>query len=190
MTGAQPGHLDIIAEIADAFERRGAEAYAGEAMTVAEHMLQTAALAVAEGAPDGLVAAALLHDIGHLTSDFGEYTPDDTEDKRHDASGADMLAGFFPPEVTECVRLHVAAKRYLCCVDPSYYARLSAASKHSLELQGGPMSDAEAEAFRGLAFHEDAVRLRRWDDSGKVLGLQTMTFEAFRPVLERVVVRA
>jgi len=186
MAFAHQGQSDIIGLVADIFDRRGAEAYAGEAMTVAEHMLQTAVLAVAEGAPDTLVAAALLHDIGHLTSDLGEYLPEDTEDKRHDESGADMLAGFFPPAVTECVRLHVAAKRYLCATDALYHDTLSAASKHSLELQGGPMSLAEVDAFRSLAFYEDAVRLRRWDDSGKILGLQTMTFDAFRPLLQRV----
>ncbi len=177
---------DIIAVIADIFERRGAEAYAGEALTVAEHMLQTAALAQAEGAPDTLVAAALLHDIGHFTSEFGEYSPADTEDKRHDESGASVLEAYFPPAVTACVRLHVAAKRYLCATDPAYYDKLSAASKHSLALQGGPMSGAEIAAFRELDFYEDAVRLRRWDDSGKQVGLRTMRFGAFRPLLEGV----
>jgi phosphonate degradation associated HDIG domain protein len=186
MTSAHSSQSDIIAVIADIFERRGAEAYAGEAMTVAEHMLQTAALAMSEGAPDALVAAALLHDIGHLTSDLGEYSPEDTEDKRHDDSGADMLAGFFPPAVTQCVRLHVAAKRYLCATEFGYHDTLSVASQHSLALQGGPMSVAEIGAFRELEFYEDAVRLRRWDDSGKIVGLQTMTFEAFRPLLQRV----
>jgi len=88
--------------------------------------------------------------------------------------------------VTECVRLHVAAKRYLCATEAGYREALSAASKHSLELQGGPMSGAEIGAFRGLAFYEDAVRLRRWDDSGKIEGLQTMSFDAFRPLLQRV----
>jgi predicted HD phosphohydrolase len=96
-----------------------------------------------------------------------------------------MLAGLFPAAVTECVRLHVAAKRYLCATDAGYHEMLSAASKHSLELQGGPMSVTEIAAFRGLAFYEDAVRLRRWDDSGKIVGLQTMTFESFRPLLQR-----
>jgi phosphonate degradation associated HDIG domain protein len=177
---------DIIGLIAEIFERRGAEAYAGEALTVAEHMLQTAALAQAEGAPDTLVAAALLHDIGHFTSEFGEYSPDETEDKLHDESGAAVLEAFFPPAVTACVRLHVAAKRYLCATEPAYYDTLSAASKHSLALQGGPMSMSEIAAFRAVDFYEDAVRLRRWDDSGKQVGLQTMTFEDFRPLLESV----
>ena len=189
MPFADQERSDIIATIADIFERRGAEAYAGEALTVAEHMLQTAALAQAEGAADTLVAAALLHDIGHFTSEFGEYAPGDTEDKHHDASGAAVLEGFFPPAVSECVRLHVAAKRYLCATDPTYYDTLSAASQHSLQLQGGPMRGAEIEDFCHLPFHQDAVRLRRWDDSGKLAGLQTMTFGEFQPLLQRLLIQ-
>lgn len=186
MTSADQSRGDIIAMIADIFERRGAEAYAGEALTVAEHMLQTAALAQAEGAADTLVAAALLHDIGHFTSEFGEYAPDDTHDKLHDVSGARVLEGFFPPAVTECIRLHVAAKRFLCATEASYDDALSPASKHSLQLQGGPMNKAEIEDFRRLAFYQDALRLRRWDDSGKLAGLKTLKFREFRPLLERV----
>jgi phosphonate degradation associated HDIG domain protein len=178
---------DIVGLIADIFERRGAEAYLGEAVTVAEHMLQTAALAQAEGAPDALVAAALLHDIGHFTSEFGEYSSEDTVDKRHDAAGAKVLEGFFPMAVTECVRLHVAAKRYLCATDPTYYGRLSEPSQHSLSLQGGPMSETEIARFRSLEFYRDAVRLRLWDDGGKTVGVPTMTFDDFRPLLQRVI---
>ncbi len=184
-----PDNADIIDRIAEIFQRRGAEAYLGEAVTVAEHMLQTAAQAVAEGAPDALVAAALLHDIGHFTSEFGEYSPGDTADRFHDVAGAEVLEGFFPSEVTECVRLHVAAKRYLCATDPTYFGRLSGPSQHSLTLQGGPMSAAEIAEFRNLEFHENAVRLRLWDDGGKREGVRTMTFDEFRPLLRRIVNR-
>jgi phosphonate degradation associated HDIG domain protein len=177
---------DIVELIAGLFARRGAEAYLGEPVTVAEHMLQTAALAQAEGAPDALVAAALLHDIGHLTGELGEYTPDDTIDRRHDAAGAKFLQGLFPPAVTECVRLHVAAKRYLCATDATYYGKLSMASQHSLALQGGPMSDVELARFSRLEFHRDAVRVRLWDDGAKAPGAPTMTFDDYRPLLRRV----
>ena len=34
--------------------------------------------------------------------------------------GAALLAPFFPPIVVECVRLHVAAKRYLVATDGGY----------------------------------------------------------------------
>ncbi|MEJ0024459.1 MAG: HD domain-containing protein [Rhizomicrobium sp.] len=189
MTDPNPGSTDIIDRIADIFARRGAEAYLGERVTVAEHMLQTATLAQAEGASDALIATALLHDIGHFTSEFGEYSPGDTIDKLHEAAGAKVLAGYFPTAVTEAVRLHVAAKRYLCATDQTYYDKLSGASKHSLSLQGGPMRAAEVAAFRRLEHHEDAVRLRRWDDGGKTTGRRTLTFDAFRPLLQRVAVR-
>lgn len=178
----------IVGLIADIFERRGAESYLGEAVTVAEHMLQTATLAQAEGASDTLVAAALLHDIGHFTSEFGTYSPEDVVDKRHDEAGARVLEGFFPLAVTECVRLHVAAKRYLCATDPTYYDKLSEPSKHSLSLQGGPMTGAEIDQFCNLQFHRDAVRVRLWDDRGKAPGARTMTFDDFRPLLQRTVV--
>ena len=177
----------IIDRVEALFIGRGAEAYLGEPVTTAEHMLQCAAQAEAEGAPDFLVAAALLHDIGHFTSPLGEYTPDDVVDRRHEEAGAAFLDGHFPPAVVACVRLHVAAKRYLCATDGGYFDGLSDASKHSLSLQGGPMSAAERAAFESEPFHREAVRVRIWDDRGKVQGLRTPTFGEMRPLLERVV---
>lgn len=177
---------DIITRIADIFERRGSDSYLGEAVTMAEHMLQTAARAQAAGADEPLVAAALLHDIGHFTSEFGTYSGDDVVDRHHDVAGAGFLAGHFPALVVDCVRLHVAAKRYLCAVEPAYHDELSAASQHSLALQGGPMDATEIAAFRREPNHQAAVSVRRWDDEGKVAGLPPMTFDTFRPLLKRV----
>lgn len=178
---------DVIDRIADIFARRGAEAYLGEDVTMAEHMLQCADLARSEGAAEALVAAALLHDIGHFTSALGEYTPEDDFDRRHEAAGADTLAAAFPPVVVECVRLHVEAKRFLCATDPAYQGQLSEASKHTLSLQGGPMSEAEVAAFRGRGFHPEAVRVRLWDDGGKTPGRAIPMFDDFRPLLARVI---
>ncbi len=185
----RPTQETIVAFLADIFARCGAEDYLGEAVTMAEHMLQGAALAEAEGAGDELVAAALLHDIGHFTSEFGAYHPSDTEDRHHDKAGAAVLAPFFPPVVSECIGLHVAAKRYLCATDPAYFARLSPASVHTLSLQGGPMSEAEAADFRRHPYHAEAVRVRLWDDEGKVAGRTTPDFAHYAPLLERVVRR-
>ncbi len=152
-------------------------------------MLQGAVLAERDGASDELVAAALLHDIGHYTSEFGPYSPDDTEDNHHDEAGARVLEHFFPPVITECVRLHVAAKRYLCATEPSYYGKLSPASRHTLELQGGPMNEAEVSAFRRNPFHTEAVRVRLWDEGGKDPSMTTPSFRHYVPVLQRVVDR-
>jgi phosphonate degradation associated HDIG domain protein len=186
MTRADLTEGDIVERLADIFARRGADAYLGERVTMAEHMLQTAALAAADGAPDTLVAAALLHDIGHFTSDLGSYAPDDAVDRRHEAAGAEALGGYFPAGVTESVRLHVAAKRYLCATGPTYAARLSEASQHTLSLQGGAMTVREVADFRRSPFHADAVRIRLWDDAGKVAGVRTPSFKDFLPFLRRV----
>lgn len=187
MSGDAPTRETIVPFLAEIFRRRGAEEYLGEPVTIAEHMLQGAKLAEDAGAEDALVAAALLHDIGHFTSEFGTYSPDDIEDKHHDEAGAEVLAPFFPPVVTECVRLHVAAKRFLCATDPSYFGKLSSASVHTLSLQGGPMSDAEVAAFRKNPFHDEAVRVRIWDEGGKAPGMKTKPFRDYEPLLQRVV---
>ncbi|MBS0363979.1 MAG: HD domain-containing protein [Proteobacteria bacterium] len=177
----------ILARLEDLFARRGAEAYLGEPVTVAQHMLQCADLARAEGAPDALVAAALLHDIGHLTGPLGEYTQADTFDRRHEQAGAETLAGAFLPAVVEAVRLHVDAKRYLCAADATYRDRLTPASQHTLSLQGGPMSPAEVAAFEARPHHEAAVQVRLWDDAGKDAARAALAFADFRPLLQRLI---
>jgi len=177
----------IVPFLEEIVDRRGAESYLGEAVTMAEHMLQAASLAEQEGAADELVAAALLHDIGHFTTEFGPYSPADTIDNHHDRAGARILAPFFPPVVTECTRLHVAAKRYLCATDPGYLGSLSTASVHSLSLQGGAMNPVEVAAFEQNPFHREAVRVRIWDDRGKIAGRMTKRFRDYTELLRRVI---
>lgn len=189
MTKPLLGRSTIVEFIAGIFERRGAEDYLGEAVTMAEHMLQGAMQAEREGASEELVAAALLHDIGHFTSEFGTMSLGDVRDNYHEEAGAAVLAPFFPPVIAECVRLHVPAKRYLCATDKAYHDRLSEASKHTLKLQGGPMSAAEVAAFERNPFHREAVRVRIWDDEGKRPGVRTPPFRHYVPLLERVVAR-
>jgi [1-hydroxy-2-(trimethylamino)ethyl]phosphonate dioxygenase len=178
---------NIVGFIADIFERRGAESYLGEEVTMSEHMLQGALLAEREGAEDELVAAALLHDIGHYTNEFGEDYIERGIDNLHDEAGARVLEPFFPPVVTACVRLHVAAKRYLCATDPGYFGKLSPASVATLKLQGGPMGAEEAAEFERNPHHREAVRVRLWDEGGKVPGLATPSFAHYAQLLQRVI---
>ena len=175
--------------ILDLFARQGATEYMGEAVTMSQHMEQTAACAVADNADDELVIAALLHDIGHF---IGEHPIDALEkgvDNNHEEVGADYLQKHFPASVSEPVRLHVPAKRYLCATDADYLGRLSDASINSLKVQGGPMNAAEIETFEANPHHLAAVKLRRYDDDGKVAGLTISPVTSYRQTLESLVVR-
>jgi phosphonate degradation associated HDIG domain protein len=176
---------EAIEDIFALFALRGAESY-GERVTQLDHALQCAALAAAEGASDALIAAALLHDYGHLIDDRGHMAEREGLDGEHEAVGALALSAWFGPEVTQPIALHVAAKRYLCAAEPGYAEALSPASQLSLSLQGGPMSAEEADAFAALPFAADAVRLRRWDDWGKALEPEARgSLERFRETLVR-----
>ncbi len=171
----------VFDEIAALFAAYGGETY-GEGVSIAQHSLQTAALARAEGADDALCLAALLHDVGH----FLEERDDRFGYHKHDRSGGDWVAARFPAAVSEPVRLHVAAKRYLCATEPAYFSVLSEASRHSLGKQGGPMSSDEAVEFARCTFARDAVRLRRWDDHGKVIGIEVPPVGSYRVAIERL----
>jgi phosphonate degradation associated HDIG domain protein len=177
---------DVVDRIFAAFRSNGAAAYLGEPVTLREHMLQTAVAAEADGASAELVAAALLHDFGHLVHGGPEDAAEHGVDTEHEEVGFRFLERHFPPEVVEPVRLHVAAKRYLCAVDPSYLDELSSASQLSLVLQGGPMSSSEIAEFEALPHFWAACRLRRWDDIGKDPDMAVPPLERYRPVLEAV----
>jgi len=174
----------VVDFIFDLFSRRGAQAYMGEPISMAQHMEQSAACAVAEGASDDLVIAALLHDIGHFVGDFPIDSLENGIDNLHEEAGAKFLEAFYPASVTEPIRLHVAAKKYLCAVDEQYFACLSAASVQSLQVQGGPMTQAEIETFESSPYHQSAVQVRRYDDDGKVAGLDIKPVQAYRDKLQ------
>lgn len=179
----------IIPFLGEIFARRGAEEYLGEPVSISAHMYQCAQLAEEAGATDEVIAAALLHDVGHFTHDFPTDAADQGIDSRHEEAGAQVIRDFFPQIVVDCVRYHVDAKRYLCATDPAYFARLSEASVLSLGLQGGPMSAEEVAAFEENPNTPDIVRVRRWDDTGKIPGHTTPEFQHYAPLLQRVVDR-
>jgi phosphonate degradation associated HDIG domain protein len=185
-----PTRDTIVAFIADIFERRGGEEYLGEPVTMARHMLQGATIAENSGLDEEIIVAALLHDIGHFTSEFGTYSPDDTADKYHEDAGAALLAPFFPAVITDCVRHHVAAKRYLCATRPVYLRRLSAASVHTLSLQGGPMSADEVAEFEKNPNLAAIIQVRYLDEAGKRPDMTTPDFAHFAPMVQRQVDRA
>ncbi|MFE9421955.1 phosphonate degradation HD-domain oxygenase [Kitasatospora sp. NPDC006697] len=186
---------DALDRLQELFEGEGAGEYLGEQVTQAEHMLQAAALARQAGACDELVAAALLHDVGHF---FDKHSTEvvtgrqlmQGQDNRHSDTGADWLAQWFGPGVTEPVRLHVAAKRYLCTVEPAYRAALSEASEYTLLVQGGPFTAEQAAAFAELPGAADAVAVRRWDDEAKDPAAEVPGFAAYRPLLAALMARA
>ncbi len=176
--------LRTIDDLLELYLSAEAEKLYDEVVTEREHAEQCAAVARAQGAEPELVAAALLHDLGHIV--LRDNRPLDVEldrDWHHDRAGATLLTRWFGPEVTEPVRLHVAAKRYLCATDPTYFDRLSPSSVRSLEVQGGPMSPEEVEAFEALEHGEAAANLRRWDDAGKVDGLKVDPVASYRDLL-------
>ena len=182
--------MSIADEIFEIFTLRGSAAYFGEQVSTTDHCLQTAHFAQLAKAPPQLVVAALLHDIGHLVVDVPDELEDWLEDARHEEIGGAWLARRFGPAISEPVRLHVPAKRYLCATQQSYFNRLSPASVKTLELQGGPMSAAEVAAFEAEPFFRDAIQVRQWDDSGKVAGMVIPDLFSYRALLESAVVRA
>lgn len=156
----------------------------GEDVSQLDHVLQCGQLAREDGAPDTLVVAALLHDIGQFIGHAGDAAEKHGFDARHEIIGADFLARAFPETVTAPIRMHVDAKRYLCAVEPGYRQTLSGASELSLQLQGGPMSPDEAAAFEREPGFADAIRLRRYDDEGKRKDWRVPPLESYRPLLE------
>jgi gamma-butyrobetaine dioxygenase len=165
------------------FAGPGTADYLGEDVTQAQHMLQAAALAESDDAPPQLVVAALLHDVGHFTGPLTGADLMGGTDNRHSHVAADWLARWFGPAVTEPIRLHVAAKRYLCAVDPAYADLLSPASTYTLGVQGGPMSAEEVAAFEAEPYAPDAVRLRRWDDGAKDASRSVPGFDHYESTL-------
>ncbi len=180
-----PSSETVVDEILGLLEGSASAAYYGEPVTQLEHALQCAQLARDAGASDDLVAAALLHDVGHLLESGEARRHEEVGVINHDDLGARfLLERGFPPLVAALVRGHVDAKRYLTATNPSYASRLSAASATTLALQGGPMSESEAAAFRGDPLFAAKLRLRGWDEQAKRPGSSVAPLEAYRPLID------
>jgi len=173
--------LELIVSL---LEQHGDSQYGGEAVTQLEHALQAALLAEQHGAAPAIVAAALLHDVGHLLHNLPDDAPDRGIDDRHEQLGARFLAKHFVPQLVDPVRLHVASKRYLCTVEPDYLQTLSAPSITSLHLQGGLMNDGECAEFQAEPWFREALLVRRWDDEAKIAGLATPPVSHYISALE------
>lgn len=185
MTDTQTTTADlVVAQIFHVFRERGQRHY-GESVSEQEHALQTAEFARQYSEPDALVLSCLLHDYGHMLHDLGENIAEQGVDARHEELGAWLLRNWFPEEILQPIRQHVASKRYLCRRNPQYHAGLSPSSQRSLQLQGGAMSDEEAIAFEALPFFDQCVRLRLYDDMGKVPQMPTATIESYEPLIRR-----
>jgi len=173
----------LTAMIGDIIEGKGHRRYGLSAINQTAHALQAASLAEQSNCDAALITACLLHDIGHMVHDLGDDPAKDGIDDEHEKLGHAWLIRWFGPEVTEPVRLHVAAKRYLCATEPDYFAKLSPDSVRSLALQGGPMSAGELAAYRANPYAEAATRLRRFDEAAKVKDLATPPVAHFLPYI-------
>ncbi len=162
--------LDLLAATAH-------ESY-GERVTMLDHALQAAAGAAADDAGDEMVLACLLHDLGHILGRAGEWGL-----PSHAEVAARVLQPLLHPAIVEPIRGHVTAKRYRVAVEPAYHDRLSGASQMSLAEQGGPLCADDAETFAAGAFAAEAMRLRAYDDGGKVDGLAIPPLETYRGLI-------
>lgn len=179
----EPPVQAMLGALSDIYERRAYGQYGLTLLNQRMHAVQGAALAKQQGLPETLVVAVLLHDLGHMVHGLGDHPAASGIDDRHEEVAAQWLAAYFGPDVREPIRLHVAAKRYLCAVEPDYQQRLSTDSIESLALQGGPMTAAEVAAFEALPYGPQAVALRRIDDAAKDPHGPLPSFDSFYPDL-------
>ena len=174
-------------QIRDLFSERGHLAY-GEGVSELQHALQAASLAQKDNAPNSLIVAALLHDIGHLLHGLSEDVAEQGIDGHHERIGEKWLEKYFGPEISQPVRLHVEAKRYQCTVNSDYLAQLSTASAKSFILQGDKMNKDEVSDFEKNPFFKNALQLRKWDDNAKDPEMETPPLEHYLPLVKAALV--
>jgi predicted HD phosphohydrolase len=165
-------------ELLEIYGKRATQRYGLSDVTQLQHALQAAQNAETAGEPPAIIVASLLHDLGHMIHEFGTDYLERGINDTHEDRGAAWLERRFGRDVSEPVRLHVPAKRYLCAVD-GHYDRLARDSRRSLELQGGNMNDEEVASFRREPYGDAAIRVRRYDDTAKTPTAKTPPFEYF-----------
>lgn len=180
--------MNIVDRIYALFAEFGGQDY-GEYVSQLDHALQCAHLAQRDGAPDTIVAAALLHDIGQFIEQAGEQAEASGMDGHHEHRGGALLRPYFPPSVIAPIVMHVDAKRYLCAREPGYREGLSPASELSLRLQGGPFTPEQAAEFETDIHFDEAIQVRRYDDAGKMQDMPVPPLESYRDLLNRLVIQ-
>ena len=173
--------MNIVDKIINKYQTNNS-LYIGEKVTMTEHMVQTAMLAEQNHSSESLICACLLHDYGHFIIEDPDLWVSKSIDGKHENIAFNFLKNYFKPEVFEPIKLHVQAKRYLCR-NKSYWNILSGASKVSLKLQGGIMSDDEARKFSSLKFHNDAILLRKYDDEAKIPNIKMKKIDEYRDLI-------
>ncbi|MBP8145583.1 HD domain-containing protein [Pseudorhodoferax sp.] len=176
---------DLLNDLRAIYLDRARQPYGRTAVQQLQHALQSAWAAERAGASPELISAALLHDIGHMIHDLGEHPVSRGVDDHHEERGAAWLAWHFGPEVTEPVRLHVAAKRYLCATQVDPFGQLSRDALDSLTVQGGPMNEAECAAFEREPHAQAALQLRLWDEAAKDPAADPPDWAHFEPFVEQ-----
>ena len=166
-----------LADLFSLYEVHGQRTF-GDDVTVLEHALQCADLAVSDGATDELIVAALFHDVGWFVAD--EDSRDRLVTDHHAAAGARILDPLFGAAAAQPEALHVTAKRWRCTIEPDYFDELSEGSKITFIAQGGPLGTDERASFEAHPGFVTAMALRSWDERAKVRGRSVAGLEDYR----------
>ena len=173
--------LNIVEEIIFNFSNNKS-LYIGEELTMSEHMIQTAMLAEKNKCTNDLICSSLLHDYGHFVLEDPNQLVSNHIDGNHETIGANYLKEYFSNEIIEPILLHVDAKKYLAR-NKKYFDDLSEASKTSLKLQGGIMSDNEAKQFEKNKNYKNAIKLRRFDEGAKKQNIKIKDIKDYKELL-------
>ena len=174
--------MDIIEKIISNF-KNNKSLYIGENVTIAEHMIQSAMVAEKTKSKDNLICSCLLHDYGHFIVDDPDGLVKNNQDGKHEDIGYEYLKKFFKKDIVEPIKYHVLAKRYLAR-DKKYYNKLSEASKVSLKLQGGVLDSKEAKIFEKDEFFKDSIKLRKFDEAAKKIGVNIKDISEYKNLLK------